>query len=73
MAVLFMFLAITNSEIRYMTDNFMDKIVIYSIVFEVFAIILLAAIAIALMVDIGKNLYNLKNHRIDYSLILEAV
>jgi len=56
-----------------MTDTFMDKIVIYSIVFEVFAISLLATIAIALLVDIGKNLYNLKNHRIDYSLILEAV
>lgn len=56
-----------------MTDDIMDKIVIYSIVFEGFAIIFLLTIAIALIADIGKNLYNLKNQRIDYSMILETV
>jgi len=50
-----------------MTDDLMDKIVVYSNVFEIFLIFLLVAIAVALIADIMKNIYEIKNHKIDYS------
>lgn len=49
-----------------MTDEIMDKLVVYSIVFEVFVILLLVTITVALAADTMKNIYELKIHKIDY-------
>jgi len=56
-----------------MTDNVMDKVVIYSNVFEIFLMLLLAGIALALIADMMKNIYEIKNKKIDYPSLIRNI